>query len=115
MDELGPERIETVEIEPLQQRQLLQQHGSLAPGTALCDGVAAVVECEGRFDRGLPARHVVIGQQPAVTPAGGVEHLLAPAELVDRLGDEALIPGAAGALDLALAAAVAGFGENAAI
>ncbi len=115
MDEIRAERVEAVEIEALQQRQLLQQHRPLAPRTGLGQCVAAVVEGQRRFDGRLPARQVVAGQQPAMTAAGGVEHLLAPAETVDSLGDKAAIPRPAGALDLPLATAVAGLGENPAI
>ena len=50
-----------------------------------------------------------------MTPPGGVEHLLVPAEALDGLGDKAAIPGSAGALDLAFARAAAGFGKDAAI
>src|SRR6516164_10331592 len=49
MDKLGTERIEIVEVEPLQQRQLLQEHRPLAPRPALGYGIAAVVEGERRL------------------------------------------------------------------
>ena len=39
-----------------------------------------------------------------MAPARDVEHLLPVAEMVDRLGDKAAIPGTSGALDMALAA-----------
>ena len=113
MDKIRPERVEAVEIETLQQRQLLQQHRPLAPRAALGDRVAAIVEGDRRLDRRLPARHVVAGQQPAMAAAGDVEHFFAPAETVDRLGDKAAVPRVAGALDLAVAPAVAGLGEDA--
>ena len=46
--------------------------------------------------------------------AGRIHHLLRAAELVDRLGDEALAPGRAGALDLGLAiSAVGGLAQDA--
>src|SRR5690348_10104567 len=50
-----------------------------------------------------------------MTPPGGVEHLLAPAETVDRLGDKAAVPRPAGALDLSVAPAIACFGKDTAI
>src|SRR6202035_3243408 len=115
MDKIGPERVEIVEIKALKQRQLLQQNGPLAPWPALGHGVAVIIEGERSFDRDLPARHVVAGQQPAMAASGGVEHLLAPAKAIDRLGDKAAVPRLASALDLTLAAAIGGFGEDAAI
>ena len=72
----GPSGSMIVEVEPLQQRQLLQEHRALAPRPALGDGVAAVVVGERRLDRRLPARHVVAGQQPVMAPARRIEHLL---------------------------------------
>ena len=55
VDEIRPKRVEIAEIEPLQQRQLLQQNRSLAPRTTLCHCVAVIVEGNRRFNRGLPA------------------------------------------------------------
>ena len=55
--------------------------------------------------RGLPARHVLAGEHAAVALAAGVHDVLGAAEAVDRLGDEALRPHLARALDLVLAAA----------
>ncbi len=74
-----------------------------------------IIEGERRFDRSLPARHVVAGQQPVMAASGGVEHFLAPAKTIDRLGDKAAIPRLASALDLTLAAAIGGFGKDAAV
>ena len=105
MDEVGPDRIEAVEVEPLQQRKLLQEDRSLAPRAALDHGMAPIIIGQGRFDRGLPAGHVVGGQEPAMVAPRGVEHLFGAAEAVDRLGDKAAIPGVAGAIDMALAIA----------
>src|SRR5439155_9364139 len=115
MDKVRTEWIEIVEIEALKQRQLLQEHRTLAPWPALCDRVAAIVEGQRRLDRGLPARQIVAGQQPAMAPPRRIHHLLNPAETVDRVGDKTAIPGRAGALDLALTRAVAGFRQHAAV
>ena len=89
MDELRPDRVEIVEIEALQQRELLQQDRPLAPRAALDDRIAAIVVGQRRLDRGLPARHVVGGQHAAMAAARGVEDFLRAAEAVDRLGDKA--------------------------
>ena len=43
MDKIRPERVEIVEIEALEQRQLLQQNRPLAPRPALGHGVAVIV------------------------------------------------------------------------
>src|SRR4029079_19611800 len=99
MDEIGADRIETVEVEALQQGELLQENRALAPRAAFDDGVAAVVIGQRRLDRRVPAGYVVGGQEAAMMPAGGVEHLLCAAEPVDRLGDKAAIPGVASPLD----------------
>src|SRR5205085_10930047 len=88
VEEIGPEWVEVVEIEALKQCQLLQQNGPLAPWPAFRDGIALIAEGERRLDRSLPARQVVAGEQPAMTAARGVEHLLAPANAVDRPGDK---------------------------
>src|SRR5262249_15664994 len=109
MNEIRTERVEIVEVESFEQRQLLEQNRSLAPRTSLGHGVAVIVEGERRFDRGLPARHIGSCQQPAVAAAGGVEHLLTTAETVDRLGDKTAVPRLAGTLDLSVAATIGGF------
>ena len=117
MDEIRAGWVERVEVETLQQRQLLQQHRTLAPRAALDDRVAVIIVGQRRLDRRLPARHVVGGQQPAMPPARGVEHLLGAAEAFDRLGDKAAIPGVAGAVDQLFAGPATrfGLGENPAI
>ena len=115
MDKIGAERVEIAETEPLQQCQLLQQNRPLAPRPAFRHGIAVILEGERRLDRRLPARQVVPSQQPAMTSAGRVEHLLVPAKAVDRLGDKAAVPRPARALDLPLSAAVAGLCEDAAV
>ena len=101
---------EPVEIEALEDRQLLQHHRPLRPGPRLQHGIAAVVERQRRLDGRQPGRHVLRRQHALVAAARDVHHLLRAAEPVDRLGDEALAPGLARALDLGLAAAAAGLG-----
>ncbi len=100
VDEIRPGRIEAVEVEALEERELLQGRQPLLPGTAFQHRVAAVIVADRRLDRRLPARHVVGGEHAAMRAARGVHHLLRAAEAVDRLGDEALRPGLARALDL---------------
>jgi hypothetical protein len=115
VNEVRAERVEIVEIEALEQRQLLEQNRALAPRAAFRDSVAAIIEGERRFDGSFPAREIVAGQQSAMTAPGDVKHLFVPAEPVDRLGDKAAIPGIAGALDLAFARTIPGLAQDAAV
>ncbi len=114
MDEVRPDHVHAVEVEALEQRELLQRHRPLAP-RRLADRVVAVVVGERRLDAGLPLRHVLPGEHAGVRRAAGVHHLLRAAELVDRLGDEALRPDLARLLDLrdAVAAGALGFLQHA--
>ena len=91
------------EVEPAQQRELLQEHRSLAPGAAFQHRVAVVVVGNGVFDRRRPAREIVGGEQAAMAAAGHVQHIRATEEAVHRLGDEAAIPGVARRIDARLA------------
>ncbi len=111
MNEFGACWIEPVEFEALQQRQLLQHHRALAPDPGLADGVAAIVVSQRGFDGWLPARHVVGAEHAAMRRAADVHDLLRAAELIDRLGDEAVRPGFPRALDLrnAIGACALGF------
>ena len=61
MDEIGPGRVDPVELEALEDRELLQHHRTLAPGPGLADRVAAIVVGERRLDGRLPIRHVGAG------------------------------------------------------
>ena len=114
----GAGRIDAVEVEALEQGELLQGDRALRPRARLANGVAAVVVGERRLDGGLPLRHVLAA---SARPCCGLPEtsitLLVAAEAVDRLGDEALAPDLARALDLGLAAAAArlGFLEDAQI
>ena len=116
MDEVRPDHVHAVEVEALEQRELLQRHRALAP-RRLADRVVAVVVGERRLDAGLPLRHVLAGEHALVRRAADVHHLLRAAELVDRLGDEALRPDLARLLDLrdAVAAGALGFLQHARI
>ena len=115
MDEVGAGGIETVEVEALEQRELLQHHRALAPRPGLAHRVAAVVVGQRRFDARRPARHVVGGEHAAVARSARVHHLLRAAETIDRFGDESVRPGFARPLDLgdAVAAGAFGFGQDA--
>ncbi|MHC2781369.1 hypothetical protein ACVMBZ_000576 [Bradyrhizobium liaoningense] len=117
MDELRSGRIEPVERKALEQCELLERDGTLAPDAGLADGVAAIVVSERRLDRRLPACHVVGREHAAMRRAADVHHLLRPAEPVDGFRNEALRPGLARALDLGVAAAAAalGFAEDAGV
>ena len=81
------------EVEAFQQGELLQEHRALSPGTGLEDGVAAVVERQRPLERGLPAGHVVAGEKTVLRAHEGAY----------GLGDEAAVPGVAGARQLLLA------------
>src|SRR5207248_5127115 len=108
-DKIRAGRVEIVEIETLQERELLQQHRALAPWPALDNCIAAVIVGQRRLDRRLPARHVVGRQEAAMAPARGIEYLLRAAEPVDRLRDKAAIPGVASAVDYPLTAPIPRF------
>src|SRR5262249_22620287 len=69
MNEIGPGRIETVEIESFEQCKLLHGYRSLAPRTGLAHGVAFVVVGQWRFDVRRPARHIVASEHAAVAIA----------------------------------------------
>src|SRR3984893_18913465 len=100
MNELRTGGIQPVEFEAFQQRELLQHHRALTPDPGLADGVAPIVIGERRFDRRLPARHVIGAQYTAMWRSADVQDVLSAAKLVDRLGDEPLRPRPARALDL---------------
>src|SRR5205807_1363804 len=103
VDEIGAGRIQAIEVEALDQRQLLEHDRSLPPWAGLAYGEAAVVVSKQRLDAGLPAREVVAPKHATVGRAGHVHHVLAAAEPVDRLGHETFGPDLSRALDLALA------------
>ena len=97
----GAGGVETVELETLEQRELLQHHRTLRPDARSCR------PCSGRSRRSAALRSSACQRamsSPVSTPrwrrAAGVHDLLGAAEAVDRLGDEALRPGLARALDL---------------
>ena len=100
MNELRACGIEAVEFESLQQRELLQHHGTLAPDAGFADGVTAIVISERRFDAGLPARHVVGAEHAAMRRSGDIHDVLRAAELIDRLGHKTTGPRLARTFDL---------------
>src|SRR6185437_4800273 len=110
VDEIRAGGVDLAEIELLHQCKLLEHRRALAPDATFADGVVAVFECRRRFDRWLPARHVIAGEHAAVALATGIHNVPRPAELVDRLGNKPLRPGFARALDLLLAAGAGAFG-----
>ncbi len=82
----------------------------MRPRTRLEDAIAAVVERERRFDRGLPGRHVLARQHAAVRTPAHVHHVGLAAEAVDRVRNEPLAPDARGPRKLRLAPAAARLG-----
>jgi hypothetical protein len=91
------------EVEALEEPELLQQHGTLAPGRRLPDARAAVVELQRLLDAPLVARQVVGAQQPGVGLAAGVAQRLAE-EALDRLRTGAAVEVVARGADARLAA-----------
>src|SRR5215831_14360153 len=61
MDEIGTGRIKAIEVTAFQQRQLLQQHGPLAPDARFAYRVTAIIVRERRLDARLPHSHVGTG------------------------------------------------------
>src|SRR5262245_61080812 len=110
MNEIGSGRIEAVEFESLEQRELLRGDRSLAPRTGLAYRVLFVIVSQRRFDMRRPARHVVGGEHAAMTHAATVHDVLRTAETVDCFGNKAVTPGTARALDLRDAVAAGAFG-----
>src|SRR5438552_17473212 len=89
-------------VESGQERELLQADRALPPGAGLAHLDVAVREGRGRFERRLPFGQVLSGHEATALAR----------EAVDLLGDEALVEGAARALDLLLARAAAGLVEQ---
>ncbi len=81
------------EVEAGQQRELLEHHRPLPPGSGLADRVAVELARDRGLERRLPAGHVVRAQQPVL----GLE------ERVDRLRHPAAIEGVARGVDARLA------------
>ena len=100
VDEFGRARREAVE--PVEQRELLQQHRSLPPRAGLADGEAAEVVADRALVARGPLGHVVRGQHAGVPLAGGVPQRGA-GEGVDLGGDEAPLPRVERVLDLGVA------------
>ena len=110
MDEVGAARAHRGQVEPRQQRELLEEHRALAPGPGLAHGQARVVEGERRFRARPPGGEVVVGEQAAIRPPGRV-HDLGDVQVVgEGLGDEALVEDVPGRVDLLVPAAGGGLG-----
>ena len=97
--ELGPERVHRGDVVCFEQPQRLQEHRPLRPGPKLVHREPVVIDRGRLLDARVIAREVVAGEQAAMALAGRV-HQFAAVELVDRLGDEALVVGVARRLDL---------------
>ncbi len=116
VDEVRGSRAHRGQVVAVEQGELLQEDRALAPGTGLGDGQPVVVVRDGRLQPGAPGRQVLAGEQAAVPLPGHVHHL-GGGELADLLGDEAVVPGATGGLELpvAIAARRLRLGENAGV
>ena len=101
MDELGLG--ELGEVEPREQRELLEPDRARRPRSRLAHDEIAVLERDDRLERGLPGGQVGTGE----------EAVLLRAEAVDLLGDEPLVEQAAGGLDLVLARSTAALLDDA--
>src|SRR6185369_4836431 len=95
------------EVEPREERELLQEDRPLAPGPCLRDAPPRVIELDRGLDRRLPPSEVVAGQKPAVSPSRAVHYLRLGREGRDRLRDEAAVEGVACCVDHRLAASSA--------
>ena len=79
------------EVEALEQPQLLEEDGRLAPRAGLQHRQPVVVDGERLLVGRLPVAQILLGEQPGVTHAGAV-HPLPLLERDDRFGDEAAVP-----------------------
>ena len=89
------------EVEPFEQAQLLQEHGSLAPRTGLERAEPVIVDRERLFVRRPPVAQVLLREQAAVALAGAVHPLLG-LEAHERLRDEAAVPAVESRVDVSL-------------
>ena len=110
--EPGMERVDRLEphraqVESLQQPQLLQEDGSLAPGRALEDARAAVGHRYGILDRALVGGQILCHQQPRVRLPAHVADLVLE-EALDPFGRTSLVKGVARGADPLLPRARAG-------
>src|SRR5262245_28399077 len=90
--ELGTTRIHAGDVIPLQQRQLLQQNGTLRPWARLANAIPAVVDRDRCLHGRPPSGKILTSQEAGVRLAGRIHDRL-PEEPVDRFGDEAFVPG----------------------
>jgi hypothetical protein len=110
VDEFGTHRVHGSQVGLCQQRQLLQEHRSLAPNSVLAEGMAVIIEGCRRLLGCLPNGHVVGRQDAPVTPARAIYQLLIRAKGADRFRHEAAVPGVAQALDLVFTIRAFGLG-----
>ena len=110
MDEGGAARPHRGQVEPGQQRELLQEDRPLAPGLRLADGQPGVAEGERRLGAGPPGGEVVVAEQAPVGAAGRVHDVGDVQVAGEGLGDEALVEDPPGGLDLLVPAGRGGFG-----
>src|SRR5262249_51874473 len=100
MDVIRAPGLETVKVESGEQRELLQEDGSLAPGAALVDRPAPVVEGDGALDPAGIRLDIVAPEESAMRAGVSRDHVgdLSPIEGIDRGRDPILAPVPAGPL-----------------
>src|SRR5262249_60536931 len=76
MNKVGSARVEAVEIESFQERELLQCYRPLAPWAGLAHDVAVVVAGQRSFEMRRPTRHVIGGEHAPVSGAPPVHDFL---------------------------------------
>ncbi|MNX43066.1 hypothetical protein D3C86_735000 [compost metagenome] len=103
MHERRRRRIQSVDVQVPQYRQLLQVDRALRPDAAFGHGIAAVLHRERLVVRGPPVGQIGFAQQAAVALPGGVAHRLMGVVGVDLVGDEAAVPDVQRGIDAAAA------------
>src|SRR5439155_27245825 len=74
MDVLVRQKLDASGVEGIEDRQLLQEYGALAPGSWFVDFVVAEANTCGFLDQRAPSRHVRAAQKPYVRRARGVHY-----------------------------------------
>src|SRR4051794_863591 len=113
MHKVRTERVHRADVESAKQCELLQEDRALTPWPAFQNGMAVIVIRGRVFDSRRPAGEIVRRQQAAMAPAGDIQHLGGPKEPVDRLSDEAAVPGGTGGIDTRLARGADGLAADA--
>src|SRR5215207_9007849 len=109
MDELVSNRIHLANVETFEERQRLEHHGTLSPGSRFVNGHAVVVAGYCWLEAGLVSGEIGAGEQAAVPPAGRVNQFGRPIERVHRFGDEPLIEAHTRRINLLSPVATSGF------